>query len=549
MAENTGASQPGPCNTQPSPVESSQLFSGQSSEMLTWKQTVMESASCSTQETTCTQNSTAYPGKAIGFHFGQPFENTSWNQQVVSAEQKISPAGLYHTQLNRAPQICLPPQKTTRVDTRETFYNEDYWMRTLNSDKTLLTQNIAMCENQRVTFDNHQIALYGSHAGQDPNVGHAFASEHDWTSYNSHMTTRNGGHLTLYESQMTAPSCSQTLHPNQIITSFSEQNYFEDQQSNLAVNNGFYGNQVILPNGYQAFYEPQMRANFDQTNDQMKSFSGQNVCKGQENLLSGECSLSGYQTSGYRCDQDLIVNPQVTSPIGGQPLSDFQTQTSSFDTALPGSKRTRPSAEDNLACPLETSPTSEETLYLGQMRTSVDQNFYSSQNGTPNIKESLDRQVTSFSLQAPYVGESSYPSCSPLIQKQPQKNSSASSLVQRQHPEMKLDFKTQSPMSQKDPSPLKLYFCTYKGCTKFYKRAYHLKEHQKKHTDKRKYGCDEPGCTWSFFRLCDLNRHKEKHNGERFYACPLCSTNYSRLLYLKKHLEKKHAQAQPTTAT
>ncbi|XP_021014881.1 Kruppel-like factor 18 [Mus caroli] len=537
MAENTSASKPGPYNTQPSPVESSQLVSGQSSEMLTSKQTVMASASYSTQETTCTQNSTAYPGKAIGFHFGDPFENTYLNQQVVSAEQKIPPAGLHHMQLNSTPKVCLPPQMTTRVDTRETFYNEDYWMRTLNSDKTLLFQNTAMCENQRVTFDNHQTTLYGSHAGQDPKVGHVFASVHDQTSDDSQMTIRNGGHLTLYGSQMTAPSCSQTLHPNQIITSFSEQNYFEDQQSNLAVNNGFYGDQVILPNGSQAFYESQMRANFDQSNDQMKSFSGQNVCKGQENLLSGECSLSGYQTSGYRCDQDLIVNPQVTSPFGGQPLSDFQIQTSSFDTTLPGSKRTRSSAEDNLTCPLETSPSSEETFYLGQMRTSVDQNVYPRQNGTP---KSLDRQVTSFSLQAPYVSESSYPSLSPLIKKQPQENSSASSLVQRQHPEMNLDFKTQSPVSQKNSSPSKLYFCTYEGCRKVYKRPNHLKEHQRKHTDKRKYTCDEPGCTWSFFRLCDLNRHKEKHSRERPYACPMCSANYSRLDYLTKHLEKKH---------
>jgi hypothetical protein len=86
--ENTGASQPGPCNTQPSPLEASQLVSGQSSEMPTWKQTVMVSASCSTQETACTQNSTVYMGKVIDFHFGEPGKTASVNQQVVFAEQK-----------------------------------------------------------------------------------------------------------------------------------------------------------------------------------------------------------------------------------------------------------------------------------------------------------------------------------------------------------------------------------------------------------------------------------------------------------------------------
>ncbi|XP_021017315.1 Kruppel-like factor 18 [Mus caroli] len=362
------------------------------------------------------------------------------------------------------------------------------------------------------------------------------------------MTTRNGGHMTLYWSQMAGPSYSQALHPNQIITSFSEQNSFGDQQSNPAADNGFYGDQVILPNGYQAFCELQMRANCDQTNDQMKSFSGQNVCKYQESLLSGERSLSEYQTSGYRCDQDLIVNPQVTSPFGGQPLFDFQIPTSSFDTTLPGSKRTRSSAEDNLVCPLETSPSCEETFYLGQMRTSIDQDVYPSQNGTLNIEESLDSQVTSLSYQVLYVGESSYPSLSPLIQSQPPENSSASNLVQGQHPEMKLDLNPQIPMCQKNPHPLKCYSCTYEKCQKSYKRAQHLKEHMKKHTVERPYACNKPGCTWKFSCSKDLKRHKQKHSVVRPYPCPMCNKNFARLEYLKQHV-RHLIEASSSTAT
>ncbi|XP_021056114.1 LOW QUALITY PROTEIN: Kruppel-like factor 18 [Mus pahari] len=564
MAENASASQPGPCNTQLSPLESSQLVSGQNTEMPTCKQTVMTSASCSIQDTACTQNSTANLGKVIDFHFGEPDETASVNQQDVSAEQKKSPEFPQLMQINSTPKTCLPSgEKTAVLDTRETLYNEGSWMRTLSPDKTLFIQTAVTCESQRIAFGIHQISLSGIRADQEPIVDHLLASVCDQTfrgeleitlrddqvSYYSHMTTRNGGHLTLYGSQMVAPSCSQAPHPNQIITSFSEQNSFGDQQSNPAADKGIYGDQVMLPNGgYQVFCEPQMRANCDQTNDQMKSFRGQNVCKGQENLLRGEHSLSGYQTSDYRCDQGLIVNPQATSSIGGQPLSDFQIPTSNVDTTLHGSKRTRSSAEDNLDCPLETSPSSEETFFLGQMKTSVDQDVYPSQNGTLNIEESLDPRVTSLSNQAPYVGESSYPSGSPLIHKQPQKNSSASSLVQGPHPEMKLDLKPQSPVSQKNPHPLKYYSCTYKNCQKSYKSAQHLNDHMKKHTGEKAYACNKPGCTWKFSRLRDFKRHKQKHSGVRPYPCPMCNKDFARLEYLKQHV-RHHIKVSPPTAT
>nr|XP_034358486.1 Kruppel-like factor 18 [Arvicanthis niloticus] len=549
MAENTGASWPRVYNTQPSPVESSQVVSGHSSEMPTWKQTVMTSASCSTQETTCTQNSTAHPGQAIEFHIGEPSETSSLNQQVLFDEQNKSPAGLQLMQLNSTPKTCLPhPQKTLVLDTKDSLYNEDYWMRTLSPDKTFLIQNTGMCESQMITSGN--IALSGSHASHDPNVDDFLPSVNDQTlsgdlemtfnddqtAYYSQLTTKNEGHLTLYGNQMTTPSYSQALHPNQILTSFSELNLLGHSKRNQVADNRSYGDQMITPNGYQVFSEPQKRDNCDQIKQgyQMTSFS--------------EYSLSWYQTSGYRCDQNLIENHQMTSPIGVQPLYDFQIPTSCFDTTLHGTNRTISSAEDNLDCYPETSsPSSEESFYLGQMRTS-DQNIYPSQDGTPNIEESLDPQVTSLSNQAPYVSEYLYPSSSPVIQRQPQESSSSSGLIQEQHPEMNLDLKNQSPVSQKTPHTLNRYYCTYENCNKSYKNLYHLKDHMKKHNGKKPFACDVPGCSWTFYRHCDLKRHKLKHSGVRHYPCSMCNKSFSRLEYLKQHV-KCHVPSSLTTAT
>ncbi|XP_052031503.1 Kruppel-like factor 18 [Apodemus sylvaticus] len=562
MAKNTVASQPGSWNPQPSPMGSSLLISGQSSDMPTWKQTVMASTSCSNQDAACTLSSTAHLGESNDFLFGEPSETSFWYQQVVSAEQKISPAGPQHMQLNSTPKTCLShSQKRAVLDTRDTLYNEGYWKRTLNSDKTLLFTNTDMCLNPRINFGNHQKVLSGSHALQDPNVDHSLASKHDQifsgeyempfhgnqTNYNQ-VTPRNGGHLTLYENQMTSPSYTQALYPNQIITSFSEQNRFGNHQESPVADNEYYGNQMILPNGNQVFSEPQMRINCDQTNDQIKSFSVQNVFKDQENLLSCEHSFSGYQTSGYRCDQDLIVNHQVSISFAGQAFYEFQKETSSFDTTFHGSQRTTSSPEENLASHSETSPRSEEIFYLGQIKTSFDENVCPSQNGTPNLEGSLDWQVTSLSPQASYVDENPYPSSSPLVQRQPQENSSASSLVQVQRPEMKSDTKTKSPVSWKNTHPLKSFSCTYKDCQKSYKKSNHLKNHMKKHTGQKDYACDEPGCKWKFFRLGDLKRHKQKHSRERPYPCDMCNKSYSRPDYLKKH-QRIHFQTSPTTAT
>ncbi|XP_052031760.1 Kruppel-like factor 18 [Apodemus sylvaticus] len=562
MAENTVASQPGSWNTQPSPMESSQLISGQSSDIPTWKQIVMASTSCSNQDAACTLSSTAHLEEANDFLFGEPSETSFWYQQVVSAEQKISPAGPQHMQLNSTPKTCLShSQKRAELDTRDTLYNEGYWKRTLNSDKTLLFTNTDMCLNPRINFGNHQKVLSGSHALQDPNVDHSLASKHDQifsgehempfhgnqTNYNQ-MTPRNGGHLTLYGNQMTSPSYTQALYPNQIITSFSEQNCFGNHQESPVADNEYYGNQMILSNGNQVFSEPQMRINCDQTNDQMKSFSVQNVFKDQENLLSCEHSFSGYQTSGYRCDQDLIVNHQASISFAGQAFYEFQKETSSFDTTFHGSQRTTYSPEENLASHSETSPSSEEIFYLGQIKTSFDENVCPNQNGTTNLEGSLDWQVTSLSPQASYVDENPYPSSSPLVQRQPQENSSASSLVQVQRPEMKSDTKTKRPVSRKNPHPLKSFSCTYKDCQKSYKKSHHLKNHMKKHTGQKDYACDEPGCKWKFFRSGDLKRHKQKHSWERPYPCDMCNKSYSRPDYLKKH-QRSHLQTSSITAT
>lgn len=157
--------------------------------------------------------------------------------------------------------------------------------------------------------------------------------------------------------------------------------------------------------------------------------------------------------------------------------------------------------------------------------------------------------MTSLSYQVPYVGESSYPSSSPLIDPkstsgklfsfQSSPGTASRDEVRPQSPE---------PYVPEEPSSFECYSCTYANCQKSYKRAQHLEEHMKKHTGEKPYACNKPGCTWKISCSKDLKRHKQKHSVVRPYPCPRCNKNFARLEYLKQHV-RCHIEASFPTAT
>ncbi|OBS71088.1 hypothetical protein A6R68_00370, partial [Neotoma lepida] len=230
---------------------------------------------------------------------------------------------------------------------------------------------------------------------------------------------------------MTATSCSQVHYPNQITTSSSGQTPCGDQQSTPTPDRIIYGDQMIVPDRYQALYE--------------------------------------HQTAAYRGDKNFCVDLQVTSPVGGELLYDWQMQTVGFDTIHCESKRTKSSEKDNLFQSPKTTTSCEDTFYLGQMKTtSVDENVYPGQKRSPNVERSHSPQRTSFGNQSPYVGGFTYLSSCFVAQSQPLGSFSVSPLVLGQLPQEKSDLETHSHVTQKKPPSLESFLCPYQNCKKPY---------------------------------------------------------------------------------
>lgn len=147
----------------------------------------------------------------------------------------------------------------------------------------------------------------------------------------------------------------------------------------------FYGNHMITPDGHQAFHEYRMKVPQDQINHygQLTSFSGENIGRNPMKIQGSKYRLSGYQRTIYRADQNLCIDLQMTSQVGGQPLCDCLIPTPQCYTIYLESMKIKCS-EDNLFQYPEATPSCEDN-YLGQVKTtSVDEKVCSGQNPSPN---------------------------------------------------------------------------------------------------------------------------------------------------------------------
>lgn len=538
-------------------MESSQLASANHLKMPTWNQRGKTSACGSPTERDFSQNSRAPPREATACHSEEPHEPVSTQQQVVSADLALSPAGSPLMELHNPPKICLPHSQNTQVPgTQETVYTEGYSVKTQSGFNTLVMPSSAQCESERNCLADIPAALWEGPADQDPSVHPLVAwlcddtvsgslgmpPTGDHTSdYSQQLTTGDGRHLPLRGSQRTGHGCRQAHSPNQSITSHWDQACLAHQQRNGAsADDTSHWHQMADLHEDKAVYEQQETDGWQQINlnGPMTSSSGPSVWGGEQH------TLSEYQASVYRGGPNVCVGHQMTCPTVAQPLDDGQMPYSSLDRALQhGSKWTESSLVENPSWHQpKTNGGWEEPLGCGQMETSVHQNVPWGQKPSQRVEEHQDPQMIALSLESPCAEGSSYPSSSLLDQRQTLDSLAASPLVQGQLPQTNSDLHTQSLglVCQERPGSLKPYLCPHPGCGKSYTKRHHVKVHARTHSGEKPYVCNHPGCPWKFSSSSDLRRHERRHSREQPFPCPNCNKAFSRLSYLKRHHQSVH---------
>nr|XP_054920760.1 zinc finger protein 567-like [Dermacentor andersoni] len=79
-------------------------------------------------------------------------------------------------------------------------------------------------------------------------------------------------------------------------------------------------------------------------------------------------------------------------------------------------------------------------------------------------------------------------------------------------------------------------------CGKQFRRAHHLAQHYRTHTDERPYKCNM--CDKSFRQSGHLDNHKRTHTDERPYKCEICNKSFQRSCFLEEH-KRTHTGEKP----
>ncbi|KAL1791473.1 hypothetical protein HispidOSU_019385, partial [Sigmodon hispidus] len=134
----------------------------------------------------------------------------------------------------------------------------------------------------------------------------------------------------------------------------------------------FYRDQVTDDDGYWSFNQHHMTQPGDQINyhGQKTSCLGETIFRAQTEILSHKHPFHGYQTSNYRGNQNLYVDPQMTRRFGGQPFYDRQMQTFRLDT-IHHENKTNFNEEWNMFQEFGPTGNCEDYVSLGPMRTNL----------------------------------------------------------------------------------------------------------------------------------------------------------------------------------